>query len=93
MEFVNSHSNGVDELFCPICGRRILIQWPPDYKKIVLEVGDDYAIHSGGKGGLVVGDPRVITQNEESKQDTARLDQWEQWLSEMGFDDRWSGDS
>lgn len=93
MEVVNSHSNGVDELFCPTCGRRILIQWPPDYKKIVLESGDDFAIHSGGKGGLVVGTPQVIVQPEVSKQDEARFDQWEQWLNDMGFDDHWSGDS
>jgi hypothetical protein len=29
-----------------------MMQWPPNYKKIILEAGDEYAVHSGGKGGL-----------------------------------------
>lgn len=89
MEFVESRSNGADELFCPTCGRRILIQWPPEYKKIVLEVGDDLAIHSGGKGGLSFGAPQITKQPELSAQDLDRLDHWEEWLSEMRFDDHW----
>ena len=27
-----------------------------------------------------------------SAQEIARLNQWEQWLAQMGFDDQWSGD-
>jgi hypothetical protein len=93
MELIISHPSGVDELYCPTCGRRILLQWPPDYQKTVLEVGDEYAIHSGSKGGLEISAQQIIPQPELAKQDADRLDQWEQWLSEMGFDDRWSGDT
>ena len=27
------------------------MQWPPVYKKVILNVGDENAIHSGGRGG------------------------------------------
>lgn len=50
------HPSGAEEWYCPTCGRRIMMQWPPNYKKIVLEAGDEYAVHSGGKTGLQVND-------------------------------------
>ena len=56
------HPSGAEEWFCPTCGRRIMMQWPPNYKKIVLEPGDEYAVHSGGKGGLQMND-LVAKQN------------------------------
>ena len=31
------------------------MQWPPNYKKIILQPGDEYAIHDGAKGGLQMG--------------------------------------
>jgi hypothetical protein len=31
------------------------MQWPPAYKRIVLERGDEEIAHSGGKGGLRIG--------------------------------------
>ena len=27
------------------------MQWPPVYKKVILNIGDENAIHSGGRGG------------------------------------------
>ncbi len=99
MLLVNSYPSGADEMYCPICGRRILIQWPPNYKKTVLDPGDKYAIHSGGKGGLEMGTPQLTQGTEFPAQDTvvkldaneeARLVHWEQWLGQMGFDNLWS---
>jgi len=26
------------------------MNWPPDYQKVILDPGDEYAMHSGGKG-------------------------------------------
>jgi hypothetical protein len=51
MQLVRTHSSGAEEWFCPTCGRRFLMHWPPSYKKIILETGDEYAAHVGGKGG------------------------------------------
>ena len=55
--------SGVEEWYCPTCGRRLLINWEPKFKKTVLDVGDEFSIHSGGKGGLSmssieIGEPR-----------------------------------
>lgn len=52
MQLVQTHSSGAEEWHCPTCGRRFLMHWPPSYKKIVLEPGDEYAAHVGGKGGV-----------------------------------------
>ena len=47
-----THPSGAEEWFCPSCGRRFLLKWPPAYQKIVLEPGDEYAAHSGSKGEM-----------------------------------------
>jgi hypothetical protein len=41
-----------EEWACPTCGRRMLLRWPPDYSKIVLEPGDETVIHVSGSAGL-----------------------------------------
>jgi hypothetical protein len=48
-----THSSGAEEWFCPTCGRRFLLRWPPSYQKLVLEAGDEYALHSGSKGDML----------------------------------------
>ena len=58
-----AHPSGAEEWNCRTCGRRLLISWEPAFKKTVLEAGDEFSIHSGGKGGLTmsaveVGDPQ-----------------------------------
>lgn len=54
MHLDRTHPSGAEEWYCPTCGRRFLMRWPPSYSKIVLEPGDEYAIHSGGKGGVAM---------------------------------------
>ena len=76
-----THESGADEWYCPICGRRFLMQWPPNYKKIILEPGDEYAMHSGGIGGLTI-EASVI-------EDDPSLDPWKQWTEE-NFDRLWN---
>ena len=49
------YPSGAEEWFCPECGRRFIMQWPPVYKKVILNVGDENAIHSGGRGGVYGG--------------------------------------
>jgi hypothetical protein len=48
MFLIRIHTSGAEEWHCPTCGRRFLMHWPPAYKKIVLEAGDEYAAHIGG---------------------------------------------
>lgn len=49
MQFVRTHPSGEDEFYCPACGRRLLLSWPPNYRKVVLEAGDEYATHTGAR--------------------------------------------
>ena len=49
-----TEDSGAEEWICLTCGRRVLFRWPPHYEKVVLEHGDAYAVHVGGKGGLRV---------------------------------------
>jgi hypothetical protein len=81
-----STESGEEEWVCPTCGRRMLLRWPPDYEKLVLEHGDDTAIHVGGKGGLRAGEVAVPPASSGEVQG-AEL----QWLRDNGID--WDGAS
>jgi DNA-directed RNA polymerase subunit RPC12/RpoP len=76
--------SGADEWSCPTCGRRIVMRPPPDYQKIVLDPGDELAIHVGGKGGVRVGAVDV-TPAESGEDERA----WRDWLDSIGID--WDG--
>jgi hypothetical protein len=90
-----THSSGVDEWYCPTCGRRLLMDYGPKFKKTVLEAGDEYAVHSGGKGGLRIGSMQALPVDDSSTQeevDDTRLAPWEAWLDESGFENLWKSD-
>jgi len=59
MILTGTGESGAEEWVCPTCGRRMLLRWPPHYEKLVLDHGDEAAIHVGGKGGLQVGQVAV----------------------------------
>ena len=43
---------GAEEWSCTRCSRRLLLRRPPEFEKVVLESGDEGAMHVGGTGGL-----------------------------------------
>ena len=54
------HPNTMEEWYCPICGRRVLITRPDSpngYHKVVLVSGNENAKHAGIEGEL--DDPRL----------------------------------
>lgn len=55
-----------EEWFCPSCNRRMLMRWTSEFDTLLLEHGDDTAIHFGGKGGLRLNDVVVATEPAES---------------------------
>jgi hypothetical protein len=55
MEMVRELQDGSQEWICPTCGRRMIMQWPPFYQRVVLDAGDESAVHSGAEGGLQMG--------------------------------------
>jgi hypothetical protein len=77
MVLETTHPSGAEEWYCPSCGRRFLMQWPPTYQKIVIEAGDEHAIHSGNKGGLFIGCHITPTETtptvEEPREDVGAI--------------------
>lgn len=57
MTLVGTSESGAEEWSCTECARRIVMTWPPDYEKLVLDQGDMSVIHTGGKGGVT---PRSV---------------------------------
>lgn len=58
MILVGTHE-GTEEWHCPICKRTSLIEWHP-WRRIIIEPGDETVKHTGGKGGLPIGNVDVI---------------------------------
>lgn len=69
-----TYADGSQEWACPTCGRRLLLQWPPAHRRIVLDPGDEKADHDGDREQPW---PEVI-----SKKDVATL-------HESGLTDLW----
>jgi hypothetical protein len=89
-----THPSGAEEWNCPTCGRRLLISWEPKFTKTVLEVGDDFSIHSGGKGGLKIGGTQILPHPNPEEETPPlnkdpRLAPWEAWMAERDFEDLW----
>ncbi len=59
MELETTYPSGVQEWFCPICTRRIIMQSPPKFRIIVLNAGDEHASHKGCTSGLGISTPEV----------------------------------
>lgn len=60
MKLLSVDEAGREEWHCSACGRHFLMSWPPEYSKTILVPGDEYVIHSGGKGGLRMGSPAIL---------------------------------
>ena len=65
MVICETYPTGAQEWYCPSCGRRYILQWPPAYSKIVLEVGDEMVIHVGGTGGVQMGSMQMREEQED----------------------------
>jgi hypothetical protein len=88
MELVQTHLSGSEEWHCRICGRRFLMQWTPEYRRILLNPGDETARHSGSKGGLQLSSFQVEQDSEQDIPNEPGLQPWLEWLSEINLDTR-----
>lgn len=77
---IKKYSSGAEEWFCPICGRRFVIQWSPEYQRVVLECGDEAAVHNTGQGAMVVSQPQTADP---------LLAPWQAWLENGDFENLW----
>ena len=104
MQFKGIHVSGAQEWFCPVCGRRLLMQWPPSFETQVLEPGDNNAFHTGGKVSDAI---RPVSLNDRSEFELnalPRVDRlhidvpisrdalrpWLKWARDAGIDDVWN---
>jgi hypothetical protein len=92
-----TYEDGSQEWVCPVCGRRFILHWPPNYQREVLEEGDVQAIHTGGMGGLKMGASQNVEYQPEVAPDDRNLaggghdledpylSPWAHWLDENGM--------
>ncbi|GAA1830681.1 hypothetical protein GCM10009735_78010 [Actinomadura chokoriensis] len=48
MQRISASPSGTEEWACPDCGRRVLLDWAPHYRKSVVEPGDVRVSHVCG---------------------------------------------
>jgi hypothetical protein len=87
MHLEKTHPSGAEEWACAACGRRFVMQWPPAYQRVILEAGDEAAVHSGGKGGLQIGSPQVSEAEAEPPISAELRAAIEEALKDIDFDD------
>lgn len=92
MVLMTTHDSGAEEWYCPTCGRRFLMQWSPNYDKIVLEQGDIHATHGGGKSGLSIQVSSGRVNEEIDPANDLNLSIWENLLDQAGFESWWLKD-
>jgi len=88
---------GAEKWYCPVCGRCMLVKWKPRFMRILLEVGDESVIHTGGKGSLAIGSLQVATKDNTAPQEERHdmfsedfwLKPWIEWLDEVDFENLW----
>ena len=68
---------------CSTCDRIMLVRWIPEFEHVIVQPGDEYAIHSGAKGGVQI-EPIAPAMSEGAEDRAARA-----WLAQNGID--WDG--
>jgi hypothetical protein len=76
-----TYGSGAQEWYCPICGRRFIVQWKPEYQRVILELGDDSAIHNTGTGAFIA---KCVGVEEEW------LAPWLEWAEKVDFESLWN---
>ena len=59
MQMMDVDTSGAEEWYCPSCHRQMMVSWYPNFKRVILEPGDETAIHNGSHGGLALSFPQV----------------------------------
>jgi hypothetical protein len=83
MVMCERRSSGAEEWWCPSCGRRLVVRWPPDYERVVLDPGDPYAIHVGGAPGEPPGPVTPVTPVTPAAEPGQK---WLAWLHDNGIE-------
>lgn len=87
MELIEKHKDGRDEWLCPTCRRRFIMQWPPNFKRVILEEGDVNAIHIGGKSGVRMEASATLAEEAEGAEDCTLSDYMRDALNDLDWGD------
>lgn len=92
MVLEETYPSGAEEWCCPTCGRRFLMQWSPNFNRMIIEPGDESVIHSGAKGGVSIKNLQMTQPEDESalsEEEEENLSPWREWMDEVDFDSLW----
>lgn len=59
MTLAETYPTGAVRFLCPACGREFVVAPLPPCPRVMLCDGDETAVHSGGTGGVVMGEMSV----------------------------------
>lgn len=87
MELERTYPSGVEEWWCPICGRRFVAQWAPDTRRLILESGDALTRHRGGDVSLSAAiEPSNAGEQTPPLTDAEANSPWAEWLNDLDLD-------
>lgn len=96
MNLITDHE-GTEEWLCPDCGRHMLVNWKPKFKRTILVAGDLSAGHTAFKNNLQLEDSvedrlnRVLPEREVIEPvDEARLIPWISWMNKNNYSNLWN---
>jgi hypothetical protein len=95
MIVMGTYPTGAQEWYCPTCGRHLILQWPPNYKRIILDEGNAQAVHAGGTCESILGLENIHPARPEDAiedkpgatdfQEDPYLLPWLRWIGDRDF--------
>lgn len=85
MQLATVHPSGAEEWSCPQCGRRFVATWEPVFRRVILEQGEERAIHTGQGLSLAI-DVAVDSLEKHAPKDTKLEDVWKRLLDKLDID-------
>ena len=89
MTLERTEPSGLEEWYCPTCGRRFLLQRALEYKMIVLERGNEDVQHSAGNLNIRMDQFSTTRTNDTLHIDEFRLIPWQKWMEKVDFGSMW----
>lgn len=59
------HPSGAEQWYCPTCGRRLVLNFPPGTETLILERGDKYALTWGNSTGTIAAAKIVLETGDD----------------------------
>lgn len=93
MVLEKTHVSGVEEWYCPTCGRRFLVQWPPAYKMIIIEPGEKDTRHNVSKSNSRTDPSQVPSLETIDLMEEYRFIPWLKWMEKVDFEGMWGNNA